>query len=233
MFNRETIYLSKKIKDPRTIHAIVFDMGGVIFPLDHMRICEKLSKFCEYDPETIYNKILISDLKKDFDKGIITPRTFYGEVAKILELQELTFDNFVDIWVNIFQKNQHVWQLIKEFKDKGMDLYLLSNTDRLHFEYLENQYNVSRLFNSCVLSFEVGKHKPEPEIFRELSQEADSPPENLVFIDDTRRNVEGARKSGLNGILFDSYNQLKEDLIDFGVIWTISDSIRNSNFVTA
>lgn len=218
MFNRETIYLSKKIKDPRTIHAIVFDMGGVIFPLDHMIICEKLSRFCEYDPETICNKILISDLKEDFDKGIITPRTFYEEVSKILELQDFTFDDFVDIWANIFQRNQQVWQLIEELKSKGMDLYLLSNTNRLHFEYLENKYNVSKLFKSCVLSFEVGKRKPEPGIFKKLDQEADSPPENLVFIDDTKRNVEGARTSGLNGILFNSYSQLKEDLADFDVI---------------
>ncbi|MCF7890136.1 HAD family phosphatase [Candidatus Bipolaricaulota bacterium] len=214
---KDTIYTSERNRGSKIVHALIFDMGGVIFPLDHMITCRKLSRHCKYGPKKIYDKIFDSELEDFFANGQITSKTFYHELKNMLKFDDLSFDEFLEIWSNIFQKDQAVWKLIEEFNNKGVNLYLLSNTDKVHFEHLEKKYEVSRLFDDCILSFRVGKTKPDPEIYKVAMQKAELPPEDLVFIDDTRENVLGANSLGLNAIHFRSPGGLREDLASFEI----------------
>ena len=54
--------------------------------------------------------------------------------------------------------------------------------------------------------------KPDRRIYGVLFQKYDIDPKQAVFIDDRRENVDEAIAAGMKGILFESYEQAKEEL---------------------
>ena len=59
--------------------------------------------------------------------------------------------------------------------------------------------------------------KPDPEIYRILLERFNLKPEECVFIDDFPKNIEAARKAGMNGIVFTDVKSAKEGLLKLGV----------------
>jgi putative hydrolase of the HAD superfamily len=74
-----------------------------------------------------------------------------------------------------------------------------------------------RFFDACVVSFEMGSMKPDPEIYREALRRVDSRPESAVFIDDIGENVAGAEQIGIRGILFTPQTDLETELRKAGI----------------
>jgi len=67
-------------------------------------------------------------------------------------------------------------------------------------------------FDEMVISAEVGVVKPDPRIYHLALERLEASPEAAVFIDDFRRNVEGARAVGLNAIHFKDPGQARGEL---------------------
>lgn len=57
------------------------------------------------------------------------------------------------------------------------------------------------LFDAVVISEEVGLRKPDPRIYRLAAARLGVPPPDCVFVDDLLPNVEGARATGMAGIV--------------------------------
>jgi epoxide hydrolase-like predicted phosphatase len=60
---------------------------------------------------------------------------------------------------------------------------------------------LEELFDTAVISAEVGLHKPQPEIYRLAAERIAEPPERCVFVDDLRENCAGAEAVGMTAIL--------------------------------
>jgi HAD superfamily hydrolase (TIGR01509 family) len=64
-----------------------------------------------------------------------------------------------------------------------------------------------------IISFQHQLLKPEPQIYRELLEGYGLHGEECLFIDDVPANVEGARRMGIKAILYQSPNQLHNELL--------------------
>jgi putative hydrolase of the HAD superfamily len=53
-----------------------------------------------------------------------------------------------------------------------------------------------------VISAEVGRAKPDQEIYRLALKQVQVLPDEAVFVDDFPVNIEGCEKAGMRGILF-------------------------------
>jgi HAD superfamily hydrolase (TIGR01509 family) len=73
-----------------------------------------------------------------------------------------------------------------------------------------------KLFRGIVVSGEEKLIKPEPEIYRLLCSRYGVAAEACVFVDDSLKNVEGARAAGMHGLLFMSPEQLRVELRGLG-----------------
>ena len=49
----------------------------------------------------------------------------------------------------------------------------------------------------------MGLTKPSPEIFLAVCSDLSIDPSETLFVDDNAKNIEGAKKAGLRGYLFD------------------------------
>lgn len=72
-------------------------------------------------------------------------------------------------------------------------------------------------FEGMVVSGAEGVLKPDPAIYRLLCARHAVAPGSCVFIDDSVRNVEGARHVGMHALHFRSVDELVDDLAALGI----------------
>ncbi len=124
----------------------------------------------------------------------------------------LAYDN----WVRNLTPVKGMEELVKQIHQKGGKLYLLSNiSQKFAAEYKEVEWinRLLGLFDGLVFSSNLKLVKPQKEIFEHLLSAYSLDPAQCLFIDDNKGNIEGAKKAGINGYLFDGDAQrLKEHL---------------------
>ena len=196
--------------------VVIFDVGGVILFCDHMLICSRLSNLCEQTPSDIYQFIFKDGLEKLYDEGGMSSREFYEKIRQGLKA-DMEFDEFRQIWSDIYEENLSVTHLIKELKKNNYKMYLLSNTNELHYLHIRNKYKILDEFDDYILSYKVGNRKPNRVIFESALEKSGLPASNHIYIDDMEEHVDVAQSIGMIGILFRSTTQLKRELEEAGV----------------
>ncbi len=101
---------------------------------------------------------------------------------------------------------------VKQLKDKGFRIFGLSNWSEETFALVRPLYPVLNLIEDMVISGTERVMKPDLRIFQVALKRFGIKAEETVFIDDNPNNVEAANKIGIHGILFQSLDQLKEEL---------------------
>ena len=101
---------------------------------------------------------------------------------------------------------------MRELKDRGYRIYLLSNYSEDHFEYISTHFKFFGLEDGQVISYREKVLKPDPCIYRILLERYSLKADECVFLDDTAENIEGAKAVGMKGIVFHDYQQGKAEL---------------------
>ncbi len=198
------------------VEVILFDLGNVILPFNHYQIAEKLSRFSKkeefQDPQRIFAYLFNFDngAVNGYEVGKVSSLEYFQSLKESLYL-EISFEDFIPIWNDIFWENFEVSEIIRSLKGKKR-LGLLSNTNPLHFDYILSKFPDIRVFDQWILSHEVGFKKPAIEIYQRAIEWASVEPKRILFIDDMKKHVEVAVSLGMQGILFISAQQLKEEL---------------------
>lgn len=107
--------------------------------------------------------------------------------------------------------NLEMYALLEELRERQVVIALLSNIDS-RLAKLVREFGLYKPFEPCLLSCEIGVEKPAPQAYERLLAELQLPPAEVIFIDDLPENVEGALKMGIDAILFQSIEQLRQEL---------------------
>lgn len=109
-------------------------------------------------------------------------------------------------------KRPSIWNEMKVLREKGYDIYLLSNYSEELLESHIGDTEIRDLVDGGVVSFQIHEIKPEPAIYQYLLQKYNLKPEDCLFFDDREDNVEAARKLGISAIVVTGEEQLLEEL---------------------
>jgi len=110
--------------------------------------------------------------------------------------------------------NEEVLDLIRRLRSQGhYKLAVLSNAPLDLVQWLAD-WGILDLFDVVFCSGDEGMVKPDPAVFEITLGRLGVAPEEAVFIDDTVRHVEAARKLGVHGILFTTAEALVNQLDD-------------------
>jgi len=107
------------------------------------------------------------------------------------------------------------WQ--SAVKQRGLLTAILSNISDNVLESVEREFAWIHRFDVLVWSFQLGIAKPDPAIYRYILGKLGTQPDETLFIDDKRPNVEAARALGIQAIEFYSVEGLREELIARGL----------------
>jgi len=201
----------------RTPRSILFDLGRVIVPFDFARGYSRMSALSGLDPAEIRRRIAADSLVSDYECGKYSTEEFVARLTGRLDLK-LTVAEFLEIWSSIFEPHTLIPDSLPAgLKRQGYRLVLLSNTNDMHFNWVRPRYPILDHFDAFVLSHQVGAQKPSPEIYRVAVEAAGVPAEECFFTDDIPEYVEGAKRAGIDAVRFESYEQLRGELLARGV----------------
>jgi glucose-1-phosphatase len=199
-----------------SIRLIISDFGGVICTFDYRIFCGRLAERIGRSADEIYSVVFGNDLQADFERGVLQGPEYHRRVMDLLGA-DIPYAEFFTLYGDIFKEIPATCDLLRRLH-KRYPLYLLSDTNEIHFGYVRKTIGVVGLFDECVVSYEMGMMKPEPGIYREALRRSGLPAEACVFIDDRQGNVEGARRVGMQALLFKSAECCAADLESLGVV---------------
>ena len=108
--------------------------------------------------------------------------------------------------------------MLSEVKQRGVPLYAITNWSAETFPPQRARFPFLSWFDGIVVSGLEGVIKPDPRIFRILSERYRVAPESAVFIDDVAANAAAAAALGIHGIHFRSPEQLRRELVAVGLL---------------
>ncbi len=204
------------------IKLFVFDLGNVIVPFENRQIVVKLLKRVKGkvvpSPRDLFS--FLFDLHEGFinpyEEGLMSSIEFFTTIRDRYGL-DITFEEFKDIWNPIFTGNPGVNEIIGHLKRKGYPLFLLSNTNELHFTHILENYPIVNSLDEWILSFEVGAKKPKKRIYDVVFEKMDVDAGDVFYIDDVSLYVEAAKSFGFKGTVFTDAQRLWQTLRKNGI----------------
>lgn len=195
------------------IKNVVFDVGKVLvyfepeYVLDYLKI-EGVAR------KTILEKMFYDPLWEEGDRGIMSKEellnAFIANAPKYEEEIRLCYEH-VDKSIGIME---HVDKWLRNLKERGYQLYIISNYAENTFEKTVNKMSFLPYMTGTIFSYECKIIKPDRKIYQLLLDKYDLDPSECVFIDDRMINIEGAQAAGMQGILFRNFEQANQELED-------------------
>jgi putative hydrolase of the HAD superfamily len=100
------------------------------------------------------------------------------------------------IWLRIEPVEQTV-ALVRALRRNGYGVHLGTNQERNRGTYMREVLGYDALFDVSCYSWELGVRKPDPAFFAAAAGRIGADPADILFIDDSARNVAAARDVGL------------------------------------
>lgn len=192
-------------------NVVVFDFGGVLVDWNphylydpYFGSREKADWFLTHICNSAWNVQM--DGGKPFEEGIAERVGEYPEWEKEILMYRSEWLKMMGGQISGMQ------EVVEDLKANGYRLYGLTNWAADTFALVRHTYPVFDLLDGIVVSGEEKVAKPDPRIFRILLERYHITPSDAVFIDDNKLNTDAARALGLQTILFQSAEQLRESL---------------------
>ncbi|HOW58137.1 MAG TPA: HAD family phosphatase [Candidatus Omnitrophota bacterium] len=201
--------------DSTKIKAVIFDLGNVLVNYDVKRAARRFSKAGGISQIRIWAHFFLSKFEQAYTRGEISTMEFYRAACRVFK-KPIPYKLFKQYWNDIFWENPGMERLLVRLK-KYYPLYLISNTNLMHFTYIKKHFKLLRHFKKKFPSHEVRARKPELRIYRRVLSKIGLRPEQTVFIDDMKSFIRGARKAGMHAIHFKNRLQLVRDLRRLGI----------------
>ena len=200
----------ERMKRKGDIHAVVFDLGGVLIDWDPRHLYRKV-----FDDEKVMEEFLgnicTPDWNEQQDAGRPVAVATKERISKFPEYRT-EIEAFYGRWEEMLGGPvKSTLDLLHEVKKEGKwGLYALTNWSAETFPIARARYSFLDLFEDIIVSGEVKCKKPDPKIYQILVERTGVDPENSLFIDDSERNIMAARNLGFQTIHFDSPDRVKE-----------------------
>ena len=185
------------------IKNVVFDFGKVMVQFESVYM---IDKYTENQEDSKMLEFILLDRKywNRLDLGTISDEEVVEDCKRRLpeRLWETAERIYYD-WIYNIPEIEGMSDLVKKVKNEyGKRVFLLSNISTYLADHAE-EVPCLALFEKCIFSAVYGIVKPDRAIFELLCKECGILPEETLFIDDSPANIEGARKFGIQGYLFD------------------------------
>lgn len=182
------------------IKYIVLDLGGVYFDGDFSSdflepVNNRLSQNIPIERE---QKLVLDDELNLGNIDII--RYIEKKICRDLNREERDF--VLNKWKSTWSPNPKMRELVKELKDNGYTVTVISNLDKENGNMYRDRGDFDIFSNELFLSYEYKLLKPNEEFFLKICEKYTIKPYEILFIDDHERNISVANKLGINTIKF-------------------------------
>jgi len=193
------------------IRHIVFDIGKVLV---------------HYDPDLPFSRLIPDEAERRwFFDNVCTPawnleqdrgRTWEEAEALAIACYPDHAENIRNFRRHWHEMAPHAYDdsvaVLNGLIDNGYDVTLLTNWAADTFREARKRFPFLDRARGVTVSGEIGVIKPDPDIYRHHAASFALEPAATLFIDDSQKNVDGARAAGWQAVLFESADQLTREL---------------------
>ncbi len=188
------------------IRNIIFDLGNVLVNVEYERFQNKI--FESGVDEKKYNDFFKGGNYRllGYESGDINTEEFVSRCINGLDLK-MSEAEYSNAFNDMFSEIEPMSAILKKLASGGnYNLFLLSNTSPLHFEFIKQKYDYVNLLHKFALSYELKSLKPDYAIYERAIKHLGIKPDESLFIDDLSENCESAEKFGIKTICYDKNN---------------------------
>jgi 2-haloacid dehalogenase len=202
----------------KKIDAVIFDLGGVLIDWNPSYVFDKMFED-EEQKKHFFENICTSDWNEKQDAGRSLKEATEELVAKHPEWKKY-IEAYYGRWEEMLGGPiDGTVEILRQLKQTGnYKLYALTNWSAELFPIALERYDFLHWFDGRVVSGEEKMRKPFPEFYQLILERFLLNIEETLFIDDNVRNAKAAEAMGLKTIIFESPTQLKEELINLGIL---------------
>jgi FMN phosphatase YigB (HAD superfamily) len=152
------------------------------------------------------------------DHGLISLPQFYQEVALLSGVSAGWVIRGLGREMHI---DRAVLAILRELQLQQIQTGLLSNSPAsLHHALAA--HHITPYFTTILTSAEAHCVKPEVAIYRKMLQEMRVDADCTIFVDDRPKNVRGAERAGMRGLVFTDAFELRKLLVQAGALGLIA-----------
>lgn len=197
---------------------IVFDIGNVLISWDE-RAAFRNDFHDDAAIDQFFAKVGFYEWNSELDRGRSRSEAVKVIAAKWPEYASLLdqyFDRFPD---TIQQKIPGSWEVLADLKASGQRVFGLTNWGAETWPMAKEVHpELNDAFEDVVVSGDEKLIKPDRRIYEALTDRNNLRPEECLFIDDSPKNVEGARAAGWQAVHFLNADVLRKCLEKMNIL---------------
>ncbi len=199
------------------IQAVIFDVGGVLLRTEDRAPRQQWEARLGLAPGGAAALVFDSEIGQKAQRGEISEPELWGWIGSHLNLSPDETAAFrIGFWAGD-QLDTGLVAFIRQLKSRYQTAIISNYASNLRPE-LTHLFGIADAFDEIIISCEEKVMKPDPEIFHRALRRLGRAPEEAVFIDDFRHNIEAAEAVGLAAVHFQPGLDLPLALQQLGVL---------------
>ena len=199
--------------------AVIFDMGGVLVDLDVPSCIKAFIDDLEFHGivdmiDACHQKGVFGDM----EEGKVSADVFRDAVIAGSKPGVTREDVDRTLWNILVGIDAYKIDMLKRMSE-NYDIYMLSNNNpvcvpRASEIFREAGFTMEEDFKKCYISYQMKALKPSAELYKAVMEDIGGPAENMLFIDDSQKNVDGSIAAGLPAVYYEPGTDLAALLAD-------------------
>lgn len=200
--------------------GLVMDLGGVMGRWIPDRRLVALTELSGLPPATVDALVFESGLDDADDRGQFTPAELVETLRSVLGLDDtVSHAALRKAWASAVEPDPPVIELVARVRRAGRTTALLTNNGSLMEDALDHELAVvATAFDHLLFTWRLGATKPDRAAFDRAAERLGIDPSGLLFVDDSERNVDGARDAGWSAHRFTTVLDLTAAIRSAGLL---------------
>ena len=192
--------------------AVIFDMDGVLVDSEPFHVQnEKLmfrklgldisdeehARYMGTATDVMWEQI-IRERKLPLDVAETTLQTIQQEIPYFQSLEKI-------------EPMPGLVNLLEKLRKSGIPMAVASSSDKAIIDIILEKSGLRKYFSHAVSSSEIGKSKPEPDVFLHAAKLLRVPPEMCLVFEDSKNGIKAARAAGMYCIAYSGGNSGHQD----------------------
>ncbi|HTA80761.1 MAG TPA: HAD family phosphatase [Terracidiphilus sp.] len=200
------------------LRAVIFDFGMVLTAAPDQEAHDAMVRITGLSADR-FESLYWAD-RHAYDEGKLTGVAFWQKFIRDAKLDHLGEDGLHELnrldarmWTT-HNPAMVAWQL--QLKQHGIRTGILSNMGDSVLASIQKEFKWLERFDVLIWSYQLNMAKPDPKIYLHTLEQLGMRPEETLFLDDRRINVDAAIALGMKSLEFSTVDRLRSDLVANG-----------------
>lgn len=200
------------------VHAVLFDLGGVVLDVDFERALAAWGRHSRLPPELLRERFRTDGPYHRHETGHLAAQGFFAHLRQQLDLQcddAAVQEGFNAVLVAEIAQAVELLDAIRP----DVPRYAISNTNAVHIAQIERAFpTLLPRFNRVFVSHEIGHRKPDAAAFQHVLDAIGVKAPQALLFDDLQPNIDAARALGMQVVLVRGPEDIRQGLAERGLL---------------